>query len=201
MFTGLISSIGLVSGLEALPSGLRLQVDLQDWAYQPEAGASVAVNGCCLTVVKIKQGHAHFDVVQQTCALTTLGGLRAGDRVNLEHAATPETLLGGHMVQGHVDAVGAVLSNGDQPCLGWRLRVSYPEAKNALVVSQGSITIDGVSLTIAACEDSWLEVALIPETLERTILSNREAQDQVNLEFDLIAKLVDRQLSIRDIRA
>ena len=201
MFTGLVAHRGMVSDCERTAAGLRLVVDLAGWCYQPELGASVAVNGCCLTVVQIEAGQAHFDVIQQTCALTTLGVWQAGRMVNLEHAATPETLLGGHMVQGHVDGIGKVLSAGETPDAGWRLRVSYPEASAALVVSQGSITIDGVSLTIASCQADWLEVALIPETLDRTTLSALACDDEVNLEFDVIAKLVDRQLMLRSDRS
>lgn len=137
-----------------------------------------------------------FDAVHHTLRATTLGGLSTGATVNLEHSATPATLLGGHLVQGHVDEVGEVLAvstDGGE----WRVRIGVSETFEPLLVSRGSITVEGVSLTIAALGPRWFEVVLIPETLERTTLRDRVAGDRVNLEGDCIAKMVLRVLETR----
>jgi riboflavin synthase len=198
MFTGLIQCIGRVQGnpqpLQA--GGQRLQIDLSGWSYQPSLGASIAVNGCCLTVAAVSGEIASFDVIRQTLDLTTLGSLTPNDAVNLEHATTPETLLGGHLVQGHVDTVGEVefLNQSSEAC---RCRIQFDRRYEALLVPQGSVTVDGVSLTIADLGEGWFEVALIPTTLVETTFGQYAAGDGVNLEWDVIAKMVERQMAAR----
>ena len=191
MFTGIVEHQGLVAALRQEPWGARLEVDPCGWPHAPRDGDSIAVNGCCLTVVgtPVAGGPLRFDVVPQTLGLTTVGALRAGDRVNLEHAATASTLLGGHLVQGHVDGIGEVLSVSEAGG-EWRTRVGAPASVLPFLVERGSVAIDGVSLTVAALGDGWLEVALIPATLAKTTLRGRLAGSRVNLEADAMAKMV-----------
>ena len=200
MFTGLIQHVGRVTGRDAEEGGARLTIDANGWDYTPEHGASIAVEGCCLSLVESHGSVWSFDVIPQTLAVTTLGALKIGDSVNLEHAAFAETLLGGHLVQGHVDCTGIVEAagrRGDE----YRCRVSYDTAYDPLVVSRGSVSVSGVSLTVANLNQGWLEVALIPTTLQETTLGEVDCGDSVNLEFDVFAKMIERQLSLRGARA
>jgi riboflavin synthase len=195
MFTGIVEYQGRVAALRTQPWGARLEVDPCGWPHVPRAGDSVAVNGCCLTAVDAPSPGAplRFDVVPQTLSLTTLGALRAGDAVNLEHAATASTLLGGHLVQGHVDGVGEVVSvsrDGGE----WRTRVAAPASVAPYLVERGSVTVDGVSLTAAALGEGWFEVCLIPATLAKTTLRERLAGSRVNLEADALARMVAEQV-------
>ena len=191
MFTGIIEHQGRVAALRTEAWGARLEIDPCGWAHRPSDGDSIAVNGCCLTVVGTPAPGApfRFDVVPQTQSLTTVGALRAGDEVNLEHAATASTLLGGHLVQGHVDGVGEVVSvstaGGE-----WRTRIAAPHSVAEYLTERGSIAVDGVSLTLAAVGDGWFEVALIPATLAKTTLRGRLSGSRVNLEADALAKMV-----------
>ncbi len=194
MFTGLVQCIGTVaSPPEPTASGIRLRVGA-GWSHTPREGASIAVDGCCLTVIDEGE-HMSFDVVGQTLSATTLGTLRAGSAVNLEHAVTPATLLGGHVVQGHVDAVARVVSVAPSAS-DYRARIEIPAGGAGLLVSRGSITVSGVSLTIAELGDTWFEVALIPTTLKETTLGCLRGGDSVNLEYDVLAKLVARHLEV-----
>jgi riboflavin synthase len=191
MFTGIVEHQGLVAALRQEPWGARLEVDPCGWPHAPRDGDSIAVNGCCLTVVgtPVAGGPLRFDVVPQTLGLTTVGALRAGDRVNLEHAATASTLLGGHLVQGHVDGIGEVLAVSEAGG-EWRTRIAAPPSVQPYLVERGSVAVDGVSLTVAALGDRWFEVALIPATLAKTTLRGRLAGSRVNLEADAMAKMV-----------
>jgi len=192
MFTGLVSDMGVVERLEPRAGGARL-------AIRPGAmpvdelspGESVACNGACLTVVERGGGRMSFDVVPETLARTTLGSWRAGTRVNLERALRLSDRLGGHLVQGHVDAVGQVLSRLAEG-QGARLTISLPPAIAPLVAEKGSIAIDGVSLTVARADRDRFEVALIPETLSRTVLGAAVPGTAVNLEVDVVARHVAR---------
>ena len=191
MFTGIVEHQGRVAALRPEPWGARLEIDPCGWHHAPGDGDSIAVNGCCLTVVvRPAPGQAlRFDVVPQTLGLTTIGGLSVGESVNLEHAATAATLLGGHIVQGHVDGVGTVelvSREGGE----WRTRIAAPPSVMEHAVERGSVAVDGVSLTIAAAGDGWFEVALIPATLAKTTLRDRAAGHRVNLEADVLAKMV-----------
>ncbi len=190
MFTGLVERVGGVQRVEARGALLRIVIDIGELASGCRCGDSVAVNGVCLTVAEINPlGHA-FDCIEQTRRLTTLGSLAAGDRVNLEGALRVGDQLGGHMVQGHVDAVGTV-ADVTQGAGTHRLRIEVREDVSAHCIAQGSIAVDGVSLTIAARGEGWFEVALIPETLARTTLGSLGRGDRVNIERDMLARLVD----------
>ena len=204
MFTGLVQALGRIRSLDARPSATRLVVDTAGWPHRPDLGASISVNGCCLTVVEVAaDGALSFDVIPQTLAVTSLGRLRVADGVNLEHAATPNTFLGGHVVLGHVDGLATVervSSDGE-----WRVRLRLPGELGRHAVDKGSIALDGVSLTLAHVEPLRaadaagpegvaIEVCLIPETLARTNLAERRADHVVNVEVDYLSKLVARQL-------
>jgi riboflavin synthase len=194
VFTGIVERMGRI--LEGESDSFRrvLRVDVGAWTHRPEAGESIAVGGCCLTTVRTEEGDdggvvLRFDVMRQTLETTTLGGLRPDDRVNLEHAVSPQTLLGGHVVQGHIDGLGRV-AGVVRDETQWRIRIAPPESLMSVIVPKGSIAVDGVSLTIAEVGDGTFDVALIPETLERTTLSQLREGDDVNLEGDYLAKIV-----------
>ena len=213
MFTGIVQQIGRIVTAETTSNGAILQIDPQSWDHHPTPGDSIAVNGCCLTVVATGPPLS-FDVIAETLRMTTLGSLRPGDLVNLEHAATPDTLMGGHLVQGHIDAVGIARriqlphNNATQAHINhdsddpdeWRLRIEAPEHLMPLLSPKGSITIDGVSLTIAALsethKEAWFDICLIPTTLSRTTLSRIGQPTPVNLESDCIARMVARQFAL-----
>lgn len=196
MFTGLIHGMGLVRRRSDGASVSRLVIDAGDWVEKPRPGDSVAVNGCCLTVAQVgPAGELCFDVIPQTLARTTLGGLGPGRKVNLEASATPQTFLGGHIVQGHVDGVGTVtrvIREGE-----YRIVVRVPGDLMQYMVPRGSVAVEGVSLTLAEVDPgaATFDIALIPTTLEKTNLSDLEAGDAVNLEADVIAKTVVHYLS------
>jgi len=189
MFTGLVQAVGSVAAIEARPQGMRLQIDPGSWPYRPTPGDSISVSGVCLTVVEAMGGRWAFDAVPETLAKTTLGRLALGSKVNLEHAATPSTLMGGHVVQGHVDGVGTVVSVQTQR--EWRVRIRPPADLMEYMVPKGSVCVEGVSLTLASVQArERFEVALIPVTLEKTNLGTLKAGDLVNLEADIFAKTV-----------
>lgn len=200
VFTGLVQAVGRVAEVQRHGRGpaasVRLRVDGGSWGYRPELGDSIAVDGVCLTAAEIGAGRSGrrgragvaFDVVPETLAKTTLGNLKVGDRVNLEHAVTAATLMGGHFVQGHVDGVGRVVSVREGP--DWRVRVRVPRELRPLMIPKGSVCVDGVSLTIAAVHADGFEVALIPTTLELTTLADLREGDGVNIEADMLVKAV-----------
>lgn len=204
MFTGLIQRMGEVSERRETATGVRLSVRASGWLTDPQPGESIAVNGCCLTLVQAANDTLCFDVIPQTLALTTTGDLRVGDPVNLERSLRADALLGGHLVQGHVEGVGTVVGV-DQTNGQWRTRISAPPAVHAHMIDQGSVTVDGVSLTVAATGADWFEVALIPETLQRTTLAHRMAGSRVNIEADVLSRMVaaqvQRQLQALSLRA
>jgi len=191
MFTGLVRHVGTIAALEPSGDGVALLIDATGWAHRPAPGDSIAVDGCCLTLAEAatEDGPWRFDVVRQTLDLTTLGGLAPGSRVNLESSCTAETLLGGHVVQGHVEAVARVLavSSGDR---SWRVRFATPPALADRIVDQGSIAVAGTSLTVAGTGADWFEIALIPTTLHETTLGELVAGDRVNVETDILARMV-----------
>jgi riboflavin synthase len=192
MFTGIVREIGTADAFD----GSRLVVAGPETAVGVAVGDSVSVAGVCLTVVEVAEGRLAFDVVPETLARTALAGLGPGDPVNLEPALRVGDPLGGHVVQGHVDAVGRVRSL--EPEEGSRrVWVDAPESVVRYCLEKGSIAVDGVSLTVAALDDDGFEVALIPHTLEVTTLGRLEAGDQVNLETDVLAKVVERLLAAR----
>lgn len=170
---------------------IMLCVDVSQWSHRPGPGDSIAVSGCCLTVRPGEEssGVIAFDVIQETLRRTTLGCLQAGDAVNLEHAVTPQSLMGGHIVQGHVDGVGEIASI-DTTADEHRIRLTIPSDLHPYIVPRGSIAVDGVSLTVAAVTEGGCEIALIPTTLQLTTLGALSVGDVVNIETDYIAKLV-----------
>ena len=193
MFTGIIQELGSVESVESSEEGARLRIAAK-LADELSAGDSVAVNGACLTATSVEGRAFAADVMHQTLSLTTLGELEPGSPVNLELPLRPTDRLGGHVVQGHVDAT-ATVSELVPDGFARRLRIGPPEGLLPYVVERGSIAIEGVSLTVAALEDLHVDVSLIPETLERTTLGSLEPGDLVNVECDVIARYVRRQLS------
>ena len=195
MFTGIVEELGRVV---AAGDGGRARIALHAPVVSSDAepGASVAVNGVCLTVVDRKGDTLSFDLADETLARSTLGGLRPEDRVNLERPVTLLTRLGGHIVQGHVDGVGIVRSV--EPVEGGStMSIQVPFNLVRWIVEKGSITVDGVSLTVAASIGNVIRMALIPHTMAATTLGRRRPGDRVNLEVDILAKYVDRILGAR----
>jgi riboflavin synthase len=190
MFTGLIQDVGRVEAVEAGSDGARLRIATR-LASEIAGGDSVAVDGACLTATATGSGGFEAEAMNQTLTVTALGALAAGDRVNLELAMKASDRLGGHIVQGHVDGVAEVLSIADDG-FARRLRVGLDPALLRYVVEKGSVALSGVSLTVADLGDSWVELSLIPETLERTNLGAASAGDKLNVECDLVAKYVER---------
>ena len=193
MFTGLIQELGRVEAVETSDDGARLRIRA-GLVSDLSAGDSVAVNGACLTATTAADGTFTADVMHQSLSLTTLGGLEAGSAVNLELPLRASDRLGGHVVQGHVDGV-ATVSGLSPDGFAQRLRIELPGELLPYVVEHGSIALEGVSLTVALLDDPALEVSLIPETLERTTLGELEPGDRVNVECDVLARYVRRQLS------
>jgi riboflavin synthase len=194
MFTGIVEELGTVAGTEDQGDAIRLTVHSPHVLADAGLGDSIAVNGCCLTVAERDGDTWTADVMQETLDKTSLAGVRPGDRVNLERAVTPQTRLGGHIVQGHVDGVGTILRR--TPSEHWELvEVSMPAELARYLVDKGSITVDGVSLTVVDAGDDRFTVSLIPETLARTTLGSRQPGDRVNLEVDVIAKHVEKLLN------
>ena len=192
MFTGIIKELGEVATVESSADGARLRISA-DLASELAEGDSVAVDGACLTATSVKGGAFEADVMHQTLELTTLGGLEPGSTVNLELPLRPDDRLGGHVVQGHVDGTATVTEIADDG-FAKRLRVELPDELLPYVVEHGSIAIAGVSLTVAGLDGEGVEVSLIPETLERTTLGRLESGNRVNVECDLLARYVRRQL-------
>lgn len=193
MFTGLVQAVGKIAEVRG-GSATRLIIDPGGWDHHPEAGESISVSGCCLTLAASPSGAAdgclEFDVVAETLSRTTLGGCRAGSAVNLERSLRAADLLGGHFVQGHVDGVGVVQQV--QTGFDYRVAVRPPADLMPFITPKGSIAVDGVSLTIAALDPraGTFEVALVPTTLARTTLSALHPGDRVNLEADTLAKTI-----------
>jgi riboflavin synthase len=200
MFTGIVEELGTVAGVEDQGDAIRLSIHAQHVLSDVGLGDSIAVNGCCLTVAERDGDTWTADVMQETLDKTSLAGVQPGDRVNLERAVTPTTRLGGHIVQGHVDGVGTVVSR--TPSEHWEVvEVSLPPELDRYLVDKGSITVDGVSLTVVEAKGDSFTVSLIPETLARTTLGSRQVGDRVNLEVDVLAKHVEKLLASREENA
>lgn len=198
MFTGIIEYAGEITRLERSETGARLHVRAEALAAEATLGASIAVNGVCLTVVGAEDGQLFFDAVPETLRRTSLGDLAVGDRVNLERPMPANGRFDGHIIQGHVDATGtleSVTEEGNSRRLRFRVE---PELLR-YVVEKGSITIDGISLTVAGLGPDWFEVAIIPHTWQVTNLGARSPGERVNLEVDILAKYVERLLSARQV--
>src|SRR5580692_8097840 len=195
MFTGIIEELGSVESIQHLAAGARLRIHCQKVLEDMTEGASVAVNGVCLTAVEVRTDSFSADLAPETLLRSNLGALGALSRVNLERPLLPTARLSGHIVQGHVDATGELRSLealGDE---NWWLTVRVPAALDRYLVYKGSIAIDGISLTIAALEGDVLGVTIIPHTYTNTTLGSRRVGDRVNLEVDVLAKHVEKLLA------
>ena len=201
MFTGIVAELGEVAGIERRGDAARLTIRASTEGVSP--GESIAVNGVCLTVTGILDGTFTADVMGETLHRSSLGALTLGAPINLERSVRLDDRLGGHLVQGHVDGTGTIISRS--PAEHWdQVRISLPASISRYVVHKGSIAVDGISLTVSALGpppengpdgDSWFEVCLIPETLKRTTMGTRQPGEVVNLEVDVIAKYVERLLN------
>ena len=195
MFTGIIEETGRVLLKENRNEAWRMKITCRAALKDAALGDSIAVNGVCLTIVSFGEDWIDFDVLDQTLRITNLVDLSAGDRVNLERALRMEAKLGGHMVSGHVDGTAEILTIR-QEGKNIRLDVAIPEDCAHRLIDKGSITIDGISLTVAEVSDTQFTAWLIPKTLELTNLSQRKAGDCVNLEFDLVGKYIERMVRL-----
>ena len=198
MFTGIVEELGAIVGKDDLGDSARLTIEGPVVSSDARHGDSIAVNGVCLTVLEVLPGgRFSADVMAETLNRSSLAGVAVGSVVNLERAAAINSRLGGHIVQGHVDGTGEVIAR--TPSQHWEIvRVSVPSALSRYIVEKGSITVDGVSLTVSALGSDWFEVSLIPTTLGLTTLGRAAVGATVNLEVDVIAKYVERLLENRD---
>ena len=199
MFTGLVSHLGAVAKIEVNGDSAKLVINHPEITKEIKIGDSVAVNGVCLTVTGFDSNSFSVDVMVQTLNLTSTGKLTAGDKVNLELATKSSDRLGGHIVQGHVDGVATVVAIAQKP--KWqRMDIKLPKSLMRYVVAQGSITVEGVSLTVGQLNDDedQITVWLIPETLAKTNLSSKKIADPVNIEVDVLAKYVERLIARGD---
>ena len=195
MFTGIIEELGHVRSVEQRGDNARILIEARLVTEDIHEGDSVAVNGVCLTALNVEKDSFAADVSRETLDRSTLGRLLPGAPVNLERSVTPATRLGGHLVQGHVDARGKFLSATDHGG-SWTVRVAYPPEIARYLVFKGSVAVEGISLTIAELTDEYFEIAIIPKTREVTNFSHLQPGDAVNLEVDVIAKYVERLLSL-----
>jgi riboflavin synthase len=197
MFTGIIEELGRVKAIEQQADAVRLTIEGPIAASDVKRGDSIAVNGTCLTAVEFDESTFTADVMKETLDRTSLSELKVGDAVNLERAMTAATRFGGHVVQGHVDGVGKIISR--EPSENWEwLRVSIPAELMKYIVLKGSITIDGVSLTVNEVGDDFIGLSLIPETLALTTLGRKQVGAKVNVEADVMAKHIERLLEARN---
>jgi len=197
MFTGIIEELGRVRQVEKRGDDARIVIEARTVMEGTNNGDSISVNGVCLTALEVNPDSFAADVSKETLLRSTLGSLRAGSPVNLERAVTPATRLGGHIVQGHVDARGKFLgseSHGES----WTFRIAYPKEIARYLVFKGSVAVEGISLTIANLTEDYFEIAVIPKTWEATNFSQLKPGDEVNLEGDVIAKYVERILTTGD---
>ena len=195
MFTGIIEELGKVTSIEQRGDNARVVIEAQLITEDIHEGDSIAVNGVCLTALDVNRNSFAADVSRETLDRSTLGRLEPGAPVNLERSVTPATRLGGHLVQGHVDARGKFLSATDHGG-SWTVRISYPPEIARYLVFKGSVAVEGISLTIAGLTDNYFEVAIIPKTWQMTNVSQLQSGDEVNLEADVIAKYVERIMSL-----
>jgi len=196
VFTGIVEELGTVVAIQPQGDAVRLRIHGPVVTLDAVHGASIAVNGVCLTVVEHADGAFTADVMQETLDRSSLGGLAVGSRVNLERPVTLEARLGGHLVQGHVDGTGTILERVASE--HWEVvRVSLPDELGRYVVEKGSITVDGVSLTVVEAAPDSFTISLIPTTLGLTTLGTKAVGDTVNLEVDVVAKYVERLLQWR----
>ena len=203
MFTGLVEELGTVRAVIPNATGARLEIEARTVLEDAVLGASIAVNGCCLTVIDLAgvefgDGWWAADAVEETLRRTCLGGVAPRDRVNLERPVRLADRLGGHIVQGHVDGVGEIAEREARPDGSTRVSVAADDTVLRYVVEKGSIAVDGVSLTVAGVDEKTVQVALIPHTATVTTLGIKGPGDPVNLEVDLVAKYVERLMNQRE---
>jgi len=197
MFTGLVETMGEITAVLEQPPGRRLRIASELVAQDAALGASICINGCCLTVIDKDGDQLDFEAGEETLSRTNLGRLVAGDRVNLERSLSVGDRLGGHYVSGHVDALGELIERREDP--PWaHLVFRIPEPLASQVAAKGSIAIDGISLTVVDVGDDRFSVALIPHALSVTTLGDRRVGDAVNIETDILAKYVQRSLGLLD---
>ena len=197
MFTGIIEEVGAIAAIEPRETGARLTVNCSSVLADAIEGCSIAVNGVCLTALDIRPGCFHADLAPETLSRSNLGDLLTGSLVNLERPLLPTQRLSGHIVQGHVDGTGEVVALDQLGGGNWWLRIRLPENLERYFVEKGSISIDGISLTIAALEGRELAITIIPHTYENTALRTHRPGSRVNIEVDIIAKHVEKLLSAR----
>ncbi len=200
MFTGIIEELGRVREIETRGEDARIVIEARTVTEDSIDGDSISVNGVCLTALDVRPDSFAADVSKETLFRSTLGKLEKDSPVNLERAVTPATRLGGHIVQGHVDARGTFLgseSHGES----WTFRIAYPNEIARYLVFKGSVAVEGISLTIAKLADDYFEIAVIPKTWEVTNFSQLKPGDEVNLEVDVIAKYVERILEVRNTKS
>ena len=195
MFTGIIEELGRVRTVEKRGEDARIVIEARLVTEDIHEGDSIAVNGVCLTALDVGKDSFAADVSRETLDRSTLGRLKSGAPVNLERSVTPVTRLGGHLVQGHVDARGKFVSSTDHGA-SWTVRIAYPPEIARYLVFKGSVAVEGISLTIAALTDDYFEIAIIPKTWEVTNFSHLRPGDDVNLESDVIAKYIERLLTL-----
>jgi riboflavin synthase len=200
MFTGIVEELGHVRAVTPRADGARIEIEAHKVLDDAEIGASIAVNGCCLTVVASGEDWWQADAVVETLQRTNLGALAPGDPVNLERPVRLSDRLGGHVVQGHVDGVATIVARDEQTDGSVLVRFAAPREVLKYVVHKGSITVDGISLTVAAVHDDGFSVAVIPHTLDVTTLGTKAVGSTVNLEADVLAKYVERLLQTGDAR-
>ena len=194
MFTGIIAAVGQLKSLESRGGDIRLHIDPAKLDLTDvKLGDSIAVNGVCLTVVEMASRSLQFDVSQETVQRTSLGQLKTGSEANLEKALAVGDRLGGHMVSGHVDGLGEVISK-TASARSWQYKIKVPTELERYIAEKGSITIDGVSLTVNGVFDGGFDINIIPHTLEETIIKHYQTGTRVNLEVDLIARYLERLL-------
>jgi riboflavin synthase len=197
MFTGIIEELGRIASLEKLEQGMRLNIACSLVLTDTKDGDSISVNGVCLTALNTSRDSFSADLSPETLERSTLGTLTIGSPVNLERAVTPVTRLGGHIVQGHVDARGTFLEAVDEGEF-WTVRIGFPSGIAKYMVEKGSVAVEGISLTIAHLYDDHFDIAIIPKTWTVTNLSSLKPGDAVNLEVDVIAKYVERMMGDAD---
>jgi riboflavin synthase len=202
MFTGLIQETGQITGLERVSGKTRITVHAQTIPAELKLGDSVAVSGVCLTAVEIEHQRFACDLAEETLKRTSLGDLRQDSVVNLELATRPQERLGGHVVQGHVDGVGKLLNlEKIKDREDWRMTIEIPDDLSRYVVPQGSITVEGISLTVAHIEHNQIEIAIIPHTYQTTNLHTLRQNSPVNIEVDVLAKYAEKMVKKKTSKA
>ncbi len=197
MFTGLVEEIGIIKSIQNTGGGKRISVECTHILNDSKIDDSISINGVCQTIVKMNSNSFEFDSVEETLKKTTIGFWKANQRVNLERALTLSSRLGGHIVMGHVDTTG-IVNRIEKLSSSVLYEISYPEEFSKYVITHGSITIDGTSLTIANSQTGSLIVSIIPHTLSQTIITDLRNGDKVNLEFDVLGKYVEKLLTTKD---